>query len=165
METRTPAERALMATSTAICCSRSPTGKAWYQAKKHCERLGEYLASITSDDEQQFPTNRFQFADTNILGTDTQTAPARVHGGVRFRDVAGGVAHGAGSYPAATLGEAGQPVNRQATRRAGGVLTCAFREGRAPDAKRCTALKALEPSQLYPISVTLRQLSRFPRKL
>jgi|NorSeaMetagenome_1021524.scaffolds.fasta_scaffold93425_1 hypothetical protein len=55
-----------MATSTAICCSRSPTGKAWYQAKKHCERLGEYLASITSDDEQQFPTNRFQFADTNI---------------------------------------------------------------------------------------------------
>ena len=34
--------------------------KAWYQAKKHCERLvGGYLASITSDDEQQFPTNRF----------------------------------------------------------------------------------------------------------
>ena len=38
------------------------------------------------------------------------------------------------------------------------MLTCAFREGRAPDAKRSTALKALELSELYPISVTLRQL-------
>ena len=65
LETRTPAERALMATSTTTCMLFEEP-EAWYQAKKHYERLGGCLASTTSDNEQQFLTNRFQFADTNL---------------------------------------------------------------------------------------------------
>lgn len=40
--------------------------KTWMSAKRHCESLGGYLATVTSDDEQAFLTNRFQFADLEV---------------------------------------------------------------------------------------------------